>query len=104
MERADWLRTKSRAQDAVRLIPTYNLRKIVSAKARLKVYFKPETRYADVSLNSVQVASCFKQTNDTPVRHDFTHSVGWAVGLKIPFGSILRSFRREQNFVRRRAV
>ena len=37
IDRADWLRPKSRAE-AVRLIPIYTVRKIVNAKARLNLF------------------------------------------------------------------
>ena len=65
-----WLQAKSRPV-AVRLIPTYTVRKIVSAKAGLWFILNQNSVRLAYRLTSVQAASCFKQTDDMPVRSQF---------------------------------
>ena len=80
----------------------HTARKIVSAKVRLKFILNRNLVRQAYRLTSVQAVSCFKQTNDAPVRSRFYTQC--KPGLKILSGGILRSFRRDPNFARRRAV
>ena len=91
-----WLRAESRA-NAVRLVPIYTVRKIVSAKACFWFILNQNLVYLAYLFTSVQAVNCFKQINDTPICLQFYAQC--RPGLKIFAGSILRSFRREPNFV-----
>ena len=93
--------SRSRA-NAVRLVPIYTVRKFVSAKACLWFILNQNLVCLTYLFTSVQAVNCFKQINDTPVCSQFYAQR--RQGLKIFAESILRSFRREPNFVCRHAA
>ena len=91
-----WSRAESRA-NAVRLLPIYTVRKIVSAKASLWFILNQNLVFLAYLFTSEQAVNCFKQINDTPVCSQFYAQC--RQGLKIFAGSILRRFQCESNFV-----
>ena len=83
------------------LFPIYIVGKIVSAKVRLQFILNQNLVRPAYRLTSVQVVSFFKQINETPVRSRFYAQC--RPGLKILFGSFLRSFRSSFTKFRSRA-
>ena len=65
-----WLQAESRA-NAVRLVPIFTVRKIVSAKACLWFILNQNLVSLAYLFTSVQTVNCFKQINDTPVCSQF---------------------------------
>ena len=85
-------------------IRVHKRRPIVSAKARLKFILNRNSVRPTCRLNRVHAASCFKQTNDTPVRSWFYAQRRLGGGSKNSFWKHSTQFSARTNFVRRRAV